>query len=77
VQAKSKPVTAQPTGTFNTEQAATKAILTFPSKKSRFITFKRINQPDAAISQVYYLSFKYSSTCFGHPHVHRQELQLQ
>jgi hypothetical protein len=27
-----------------------------------------INQPDAAISQVYYLSFKQSSTCFGHPH---------
>jgi hypothetical protein len=32
------------------------------------------NQPDAAISQVYYLSFKYSSTCFRHPHVHHQEL---
>jgi len=36
--------------------------------------FKLINQPDAAISQVYYLSFKYSSTCFGHPHAHHQEL---
>ena len=35
---------------------------------------KWINQPDAAISQVYYLSFKYSSTCFGHPHAHHQEL---
>jgi hypothetical protein len=23
------------------------------------------------------LSFKYSSTCFGHPHAHHQELQLQ
>ena len=22
----------------------------------------------------YYLSFKYSSTCFGHPHAHHQEL---
>jgi hypothetical protein len=31
-----------------------------------------INQPDAADSQVYYLSFKYSSTCFGHPHAHHQ-----
>ena len=40
-----------------------------------YFTFKRINQPDAAISQVYYLSFKYSSTCFGHPHAHHQELQ--
>jgi len=37
-------------------------------------TFRWINQPDAAISQVYYLSFKYSSTCFGHPHAHHQEL---
>jgi hypothetical protein len=38
-------------------------------------TFNWINQPDAATSQVYYLSFKYSSTCFGHPHAHHQELQ--
>jgi hypothetical protein len=27
------------------------------------------------MSQVYYLSFKYSSACFGHPHAHHQELQ--
>jgi hypothetical protein len=40
-----------------------------------FSTFNWINQPDAANSQVYYLSFKYSSTCFGHPHAHHQELQ--
>ena len=33
-----------------------------------------MNQPDAANSQVYYLSFKYSSTCFEHPHTHHQEL---
>jgi hypothetical protein len=38
-------------------------------------TFNWINQPDAANSQIYYLSFKYSSTCFGHPHAHHQELQ--
>jgi hypothetical protein len=38
-------------------------------------TFNWINQPDAATSQVCYLSFKYSSTCFGHPHDHHQELQ--
>ena len=31
-------------------------------------------KPDAAVSQVYCLSFKYSSTCFGHPHAHHQEL---
>jgi hypothetical protein len=38
-------------------------------------TFNWINQPDAANSQVYYLSFKYSSTCFWHSHVNHQELQ--
>jgi hypothetical protein len=42
--------------------------------KQTIQTFKCINQPDAAISQVYRLSFKYSSTCFGHPHAHHQEL---
>jgi hypothetical protein len=42
--------------------------------KSVHHTFKWINQPDAATSRVYYLSFKYSSTCFGHPHAHQQEL---
>jgi hypothetical protein len=36
--------------------------------------FNWINQLDAATSQVYYLSFRYSSTCFGHPHAHHQEL---
>ena len=39
--------------------------------------FNWINQPDAAKSQVYYLSFKYSSTCFGRHHAHHQELQQQ
>jgi hypothetical protein len=37
-------------------------------------TFKWINQQDAAISHVYYLLFKYSPTCFGHPHAHHQEI---
>jgi hypothetical protein len=37
--------------------------------------FNWINQPDAATCQVYYLSFKYSSTCFGHSRAHHQELQ--
>jgi len=37
--------------------------------------FNWINQQDAKNSQVYYLSFKYSSTCFGHPRAHHQELQ--
>ena len=26
------------------------------------------------ISKVYYLTFMYSSTCFGRPHAHHQEL---
>jgi len=39
-------------------------------------TFNWINQPDAANSQVYHLSFKYSSTCFGHPYAHHQEQPL-
>jgi len=38
------------------------------------IQFKQINQLDATIPQVYYLRFMYSSTCFGRPQVHNQEL---
>jgi hypothetical protein len=34
----------------------------------------QINQSDASIPQIYCSSFKYSSTCFGHPHAHYQEL---
>jgi len=32
------------------------------------------HQLDATISLVYHLTFIYSSTCFGHPHAHHQEL---
>jgi hypothetical protein len=35
-------------------------------------TFK-INQLDAIIPQVYYLTFIYSSVCFGRFHAHHQE----
>jgi hypothetical protein len=38
-------------------------------------TFNWINQQDAATFQVYYLLFKYSLTCFGHPYAHNLELQ--
>jgi hypothetical protein len=38
------------------------------------IQFKYINQPDATVPQVYYLTFMCSSTCFGHFHAHHQEL---
>jgi len=36
----------------------------------------QINQPDAIIFQVYYLTFTlmYSSICLGRPHTHHQEL---
>jgi hypothetical protein len=34
--------------------------------------FKYINQLEATASQVYYLTF--SSTCFGRPQAHHQEL---
>jgi len=52
----------------------------FPIAKSALklisvIFFNWLNQPNAANSQVYYLSFKYSSTCFEHPHTRHQELQ--
>jgi len=33
-----------------------------------------INQLDATTSQVYYLTFMYSLTCFRCPHAHHQEL---
>jgi hypothetical protein len=39
------------------------------------IQFKQINQLDAKISPVYYLTFIYSSTCFRRPHAHHQELK--
>jgi hypothetical protein len=34
----------------------------------------QINQLDATLSQVYYLTFMFSSTRFGSPHTHHQEL---
>ena len=38
------------------------------------ITIQINRQLDATISPVYYLTFIYSSTCFGRPHAHHQEL---
>ena len=38
------------------------------------IQFKQINQRDATVSQVYYLTFICSSTCFGRLPAHHQEL---
>jgi hypothetical protein len=43
-------------------------------KSVHYHAFKWINKPDATISPVYYLAFIYSSTCFGRPHSHHQEL---
>jgi hypothetical protein len=34
----------------------------------------QINQPDATVSQIYYLTFMCPSTCFGRLHAHHQEL---
>jgi hypothetical protein len=39
------------------------------------IQFKKINQPDATVSQVYYLTFMCRSACFGRLHAHHQELK--
>ena len=33
-----------------------------------------MNQPDATVSQVYYLTFMCRPTCFGRLHAHHQEL---
>jgi hypothetical protein len=38
------------------------------------IHLNNINQLDATIFQVYYLTFMYSSTCFGRPYAHHQKL---
>jgi hypothetical protein len=46
----------------------------FSSLLNITLHFKEINQPDVTISLVYYLMFIYSSTCFGRPHAHHQEL---
>jgi hypothetical protein len=35
--------------------------------------FKQINQKDVKVSQVYYLTFMYDSTCFGRFPAHHQE----
>jgi hypothetical protein len=37
-------------------------------------TIQKINQLDATISPVFYLTLIHSSTCFGRPHAHHQEL---
>jgi hypothetical protein len=51
-------------------------------KLSKFKVYKSVqhhtiqinHQLDATIFPVYYLTFIYSSTCFGRPHAHHQEL---
>jgi hypothetical protein len=58
---------------FNSTEFQETPSLKFASR-CIIIQIKYINQLDATTSQVYYLTFMYSSTCFGHPHVHHQEL---
>jgi hypothetical protein len=43
-------------------------------KNANLIQIKIINKLDVTIPQVYYLTFMYSSTCFGRPRAHHQEL---
>jgi hypothetical protein len=46
-----------------------------PTRKFKSQQFKqKINQPAAKVSPVCYLTFICSSTCFGRPHAHHQEL---
>ena len=47
---------------------------TYDQANNTSLQFKQINQLDATISQVYYLMFMYSLTCFGRPRAHHQEL---
>jgi hypothetical protein len=42
-------------------------------KQDRVIRFKYINQQDATVSQVYYLTFMCGSTCFRRLFAHHQE----
>ena len=46
------------------------------SKPNKYLMsqFKYINQLDTTTSQIYYLTFMYSSTCYGCPHAHHHEL---
>jgi hypothetical protein len=48
----------------------------FKTNKGYMFRLKIIthHQLDATVSQVYYLTFMYSSKCFGRPHAHHQEL---
>ena len=61
------------TSNFNSKQHMRFIHLKFVSP-CIIIQFKHSNQLDATTSQVYYLTFMYSSTCFGRSHAHHQEL---
>jgi hypothetical protein len=47
---------------------------TYERQNTMHFKFKYINQLDATTSQVYYLTFMYSSTCFVRPYAYHQEL---
>jgi hypothetical protein len=59
---------------MDAKQRAHKSVDWKFARQCIIIQFKYINQIDATVSQVYYLTFIYSSTCFGCPHAHHQEL---
>ena len=45
-----------------------------PGQGEHILLFELINQPDATVLQVYYLTSMCRSTCFGRLHAHHQEL---
>ena len=49
-----------------------KLILTFQDIKEDSVYSNKSTNQMHQIYQPYWLSFKYSSTCFGHPHAHHQ-----
>jgi hypothetical protein len=58
----------------NIDRSSLSYVNLFRSLNEGKYEIKYINQPDAEISRVYFLTFIYSSTFFGCPHAHQQEL---
>jgi len=59
---------------FSFSQTTDRQVIQFSTPITKKHIIQINHQPDATISLVYYLTFIYSSTRFGHPHAHHQEL---
>jgi hypothetical protein len=59
---------------YRYDTQADTCIPSFFSIRRKNLSIQINHQPDATISPVYYLTFIYSSTCFGRPYAHNQEL---